>query len=378
MSKHGKVLVAMSGGIDSSVTAMMLHEQGYEVIGITMKTWDYESSGSSDRETGCCSLDSINDARNMAVTFGFPHLILDIRAEFGESIINNFVEEYLAGRTPNPCVLCNTHIKWDALLKRANMLDCEFIATGHYARLREENNRTIIYKGLDHTKDQTYVLWGLSQENLKRTMFPLGGYRKTEIKKMAKEAGFIDLANKSESYDICFVPDNDYRAFLKHRQPELEAKVDGGDLMFQGKKIGTHRGYPFYTIGQRKGLEVALGEPVFVKEIIPETNTVVLGNKEDLMAVNLQVRDFNLIKYEKVPDDFNALTKIRYKDFGTMATINQFGNKLDVIFHKPVLSIAPGQSCVFYEGDDLVGGGFIDRTKRLPFDVEQVLKQVEG
>ncbi len=368
MSKNGKVLVAMSGGIDSSVTAMMLHEQGYEVIGITMKTWDYESSGSSDRETGCCSLDSINDARNMAVTFGFPHLILDIREEFGESIINNFVEEYLAGRTPNPCVLCNTHIKWDALLKRANMLDCEFIATGHYARLREFNDRTIIYKGLDHTKDQTYVLWGLSQENLKRTMFPLGGFRKTEIKKMAKEAGFIDLANKSESYDICFVPENDYRAFLKHRRPELEAAVEGGDILFQNKKVGTHRGYPFYTIGQRKGLEVALGDPVFVKEIIPETNTVILGSKEDLQAINLQVRDFNLIKYETVPDDFNALTKIRYKDFGTMATINQFGSTLDVIFHKPVLSIAPGQSCVFYEGDDLVGGGFIDR-KRMPMTV---------
>ncbi len=185
MSKHGKVLVAMSGGIDSSVTAMMLHEQGYEVIGITMKTWDYESSGSSTRETGCCSLDSINDARTMAVNMGFPHYILDIRGEFGEHIINNFVEEYLAGRTPNPCVLCNTHIKWDALLKRADMLDCEFIATGHYARLRKENGRTLIYKGVDHTKDQTYKKKKLDQECLYRTMFPLGGFKKTEIRQMA-------------------------------------------------------------------------------------------------------------------------------------------------------------------------------------------------
>src|SRR5688572_5625880 len=229
MSKHGKVLVAMSGGIDSSVTAMMLYEQGYEVIGITMKTWDYESSGSSKRETGCCSLDSINDARSMAVNFGFPHYILDIRGEFGEFIINNFVEGYLAGRTPNPCVLCNTHIKWDALLKRADMLDCEFIATGHYAQVRNENNRRVAYKGVDLTKDHTYVLWGLSQERLERAMVPLGGFKITVNEQVAKVAGFFDLANESESYDICFVPDDDYRAFLKHRLPELEAKVEGGN-----------------------------------------------------------------------------------------------------------------------------------------------------
>ena len=365
MSKKGRVLVAMSGGIDSSVAAMMLHNEGYEVIGITMKTWDYASSGSSTRETGCCSLDSINDARSLAVNFGIPHYILDIRGEFGEQIINNFVEEYLAGRTPNPCVLCNTHIKWDALLKRADMLDCEFIATGHYARLRKENGRTLIYKGVDHTKDQTYVLWGLTQECLNRTIFPLGGFKKSEIRQMAKEAGFYDLANKSESYDICFVPDNDYRAFLKHRMPDLEAKVDGGNYIYKEKVVGKHRGYPFYTIGQRKGLEIAMGEPVFVKEIIPETNTVVLGDKDDLLENHMTVRDYNLIKYETLPHDFVALTKIRYKDAGTMATINTINNKLDVIFHSPVSGVAPGQSAVFYEGDDLVGGGFIER-KTIP------------
>ena len=361
MSKHGKVLVAMSGGIDSSVAAMMLHEQGYEVIGITMKTWDYESSGSSKKETGCCSLDSINDARSMAVTFGFPHYILDIRGEFGDHIINNFVEEYLAGRTPNPCVLCNTHIKWEALLKRADMLDCEFIATGHYAQVREENNRKVIFKGVDQTKDQTYVLWGLGQESLQRTMFPLGKYKKPEIKQMAKDAGFLDLANKSESYDICFVPDNDYRAFLKHRLPNLEASVEGGDYIFKGKKVGKHRGYPFYTIGQRKGLDIAMGDPVFVKEIIPETNTVILGDLEDLKEMEINVRDFNLIKYETLPQDYVALTKIRYKDAGRLSTINTVDNKLNIIFHEAASGVAPGQSAVIYEGDDLIGGGFIDR-----------------
>src|ERR1039457_863400 len=178
MGNKGRILVAMSGGIDSSVAAIMLHEEGYEVIGITMKTWDYASSGVSKKETGCCSLDSINDARAIAVEKGFPHYILDIRSEFGDFVIDNFVEEYLAGRTPNPCVMCNTHIKWEALLKRADMLDCEYIATGHYAKIREENNRYVISKGLDENKDQSYVLWGVSQECLKRTIFPIGNYHK--------------------------------------------------------------------------------------------------------------------------------------------------------------------------------------------------------
>ena len=245
MSKKGKVLVAMSGGIDSSVTAMLLHEQGYEVVGITMKTWDYAGSGTTKKETGCCSLDSINDARQMSVHFGFPHYILDIRSEFGDFIIDNFVDEYIAGRTPNPCVLCNTHIKWEALLKRADMLDCEFIATGHYANIRNENNRYLISKGKDLNKDQSYVLWGLKQSSIARTMLPLGDFTKPEIRRMADEAGFSELAKKPESYEICFVPDNDYRSFLKHRVPGLEQKVDGGNfVMKNGKVVGKHRGYP--------------------------------------------------------------------------------------------------------------------------------------
>src|SRR5690349_20579016 len=271
MSRKGKVLVAMSGGIDSTVTALMLHNEGYEVVGITMKTWDYASSGSSSKETGCCNLDSFNDARAAAVEHGFPHFILDIREEFGASVSDNFVEEYIAGRTPNPCVLCNTHIKWEALYKRANMLDCEFIATGHYAQVRNENNRYIISKGVDNSKDQSYVLWGLSQELLARTKFPVGGFKKTEIRKMAADWGFHELANKSESYEICFVPDNDYRAFLKNRVPGLSEKVDGGDFVStDGKILGKHKGYPFYTIGQRKGLEVAFGQPMYVTNIVPE------------------------------------------------------------------------------------------------------------
>ncbi|MCC6768260.1 MAG: tRNA 2-thiouridine(34) synthase MnmA, partial [Bacteroidia bacterium] len=277
MSKNGRVLVAMSGGVDSSVAAMMLHEQGYEVIGITMKTWDYAASGGSKKETGCCSLDSINDARSLAVRFGFPHYILDIRGEFKGAIIDNFVDEYMAGRTPNPCVLCNTHIKWEALLKRANMLDCEFIATGHYAQSRFENGRYIVSKGLDQNKDQSYVLWGLTQDSLSRTRFPLGGFRKSEIRDMAANSGFVDLANKSESYEICFIPGNDYREFLKHRVDGLEERLAGGVFVDRkGNVLGKHQGYPFYTIGQRKGLDLAVGTPMYVLEIQPETNTVVL------------------------------------------------------------------------------------------------------
>ena len=364
VSKKGKVLVAMSGGIDSSVAALMLHNEGYEVIGITMKTWDYASSGGSKKETGCCSLDSINDARTLAVNLGFPHYILDIRAEFGEHIINNFVEEYLAGRTPNPCVLCNTHIKWEALLKRADQLNCDFIATGHYAQVRLENGRYVISKGLDEAKDQSYVLWGLSKESLKRTMFPLGKFRKSEIRDMAMKAGYEELAKKSESYEICFIPENDYRAFLKHKVPGLEEKVDGGDFVLtDGKVVGKHRGYPFYTIGQRKGLEIALGEPMFVLQIIPETNTGVIGPKEELDKQEMFIRDYNLVKYETLPENFAATTKIRYHDPGTPATLTVVDGKIKATFHRPVAGVAPGQSAVFFEGDDLIGGGFIARPE---------------
>lgn len=228
MSRKGKVLVAMSGGIDSTVTALMLHNEGYEVIGITMKTWDYATSGSSKKETGCCNLDSFNDARMAAVHHGFPHFILDIREEFGDFVIDNFVEEYLAGRTPNPCVMCNTHIKWRALLKRADALDCEFIATGHYGNIRQyDNGRYVISKGIDETKDQSYVLWGLQQELLARTILPLGKYRKTQIRQMAHDYGYPELAKKAESYEICFVPDNDYRGFLKKKLPDWNKGYQG-------------------------------------------------------------------------------------------------------------------------------------------------------
>lgn len=362
MSKHGKVLVAMSGGVDSSVTALMLHEQGYEVVGITMKTWDYASAGGGKKETGCCSLDSINDARELAVSRGFHHMILDLREEFGESIISNFVGEYMAGRTPNPCVLCNTFIKWDALLRRADMLDCEKIATGHYAQIREENGRHIVSRGVDHNKDQSYVLWGLAQENLSRTIFPVGGWRKPEIRQMALKSGFEALANKGDSYEICFIPDNDYRSFLKRRDPEGTKQLEGGKFVsIEGDIIGEHDGYPYFTIGQRKKLGIATGEPMYVTNINPDANTVTLGNKEDLKKQEMWVREPNFVKIPSLTEEMEAVIKVRYKDKGTPGTIAMEDGRVKVLFHAPVSGIAPGQSAVFYDGDDVIGGGFIDR-----------------
>ncbi len=364
MSRHGKVLVAMSGGIDSTVVALMLHEQGYEVIGITMKTWDYASSGGSKKETGCCNLDSFNDARAAAVHHGFPHYILDIREEFGGFVVENFVDEYLAGRTPNPCVMCNTHIKWRALLKRANAMDCEFIATGHYAKVREENGRHLISKGIDETKDQSYVLWGLQQDLLSRTLLPLGGYRKTAIRQMAHDFGYPELAKKSESYEICFVPDNDYRGFLKRNVEGLEERMKGGTFVDKhGKILGQHKGYPFYTIGQRKGLDIALGKPAFVTAIDPNTNTVVLGDEEDLMKKEMDVAKMNYIKYSGINDGMEATIRIRYKDMGSAGTLHNNGNGIRVSFYENAKGIAPGQSAVFYEGDDVICGGIIQRTE---------------
>jgi tRNA-specific 2-thiouridylase len=360
-------MVAMSGGIDSTITALMLNDEGYEVVGITMKTWDYATSGGGKKETGCCNLDSFNDARAAAVHHGFPHFVLDIREEFGDFVINNFVDEYLAGRTPNPCVMCNTHIKWRALLKRANALDCDFIATGHYAKVREENGRFVLSKGIDELKDQSYVLWGLQQDLLSRTLLPLGNYRKPQIREMAIEYGYPELAKKSESYEICFVPDNDYRGFLKRNVEGLEAKVEGGNFVDRsGKILGKHKGYPFYTVGQRKGLDITFGKPVYVTAIQPETNTVVLGDEEDLNRGEASVKKLNYIKYDSIADGQEAIIKIRYKDKGTPGILYNDGNQgIGVTFTGEAKGVAPGQSAVFYEGDDVLGGGIIQRYNTL-------------
>ena len=359
MSSRGRVLVAMSGGVDSSVTAVMLKKQGYDVIGITMKTWDYSRvGGKTDKETGCCTLESMNDARHIAVKHGFKHFIVDIRDEFGDWVIDRFVEDYMSGRTPNPCVLCNTHIKWAALLRRADDLGCDYIATGHYANVREENGRYVISRGLDPRKDQSYALWGVKQEHLARTIFPLGNYKKTEIREMADEFGLFKVADKPDSYEICFIPDDDYHRFLRDNVADLDQKIGPGKL------VGEHKGYPFYTIGQRRGLNLALGKPVYVTHIDPVNNIITVGEKKDLLSTTCLAKDINLVKYDRVPEESMEITgAIRYNDEGAVGHLTQLNDdEIQVTFPAGREAITPGQAVVCYEGNDVVAGGWIHKV----------------
>ena len=371
MSRHGRVLVAMSGGVDSSVAAGLLHEAGYEVVGVTMKTWDYETSlggsGVSRKQSGCCSLDDMNDARAVAVRLGAAHVVVDIRDEFGGWVVDRFADDYLAGRTPNPCVLCNTHIKWAALLKRADALGCDHIATGHYARVREEAGRHVVSRGVDRTKDQSYVLWGVDQAHLARTLFPLGALAKTEIRRLASEMGFDHVAGKPDSYEICFVPDDDYRGFLKRREPRLGA-LDGGPFVHAetGETVGTHEGYPFYTVGQRRGLGIALGEPIYVVRIEPETNTVVVGPRDALAGRVLTATEVVWGKADRLGAETRTVGQIRHRDPGAAALVTQTGpDAIEAVFETPRVAIAPGQAAVFYDGDDVLCGGWIDAAPAL-------------
>ncbi|MDZ7689968.1 MAG: tRNA 2-thiouridine(34) synthase MnmA [Balneolaceae bacterium] len=366
MASKGRVLVAMSGGVDSSVTAVMLKEQGYDVIGITMKTWDYSRvGGKSDKETGCCTLESMNDARQIAVKHGFKHFIVDIRDEFGDWVIDRFVDDYMGGRTPNPCVLCNTHIKWAALLRRADNLGCDYIATGHYANVREENGRFVISRGKDPRKDQSYALWGVAQEHLERTIFPLGSYEKTEIRNLAEEFGLTKVADKPDSYEICFIPDDDYHRFLRDRVDNLEDKIGPGKIVDQhGDVVGQHKGYPFYTIGQRRGLDIALGYPVYVTDINAEENVITIGRKEDLISTTCRAGELNLVKYDHIPEGGMEVTgAIRYNDDGAIGHLKQINdNEMEVHFPAGREAITPGQAVVCYEGDDVVAGGWIRKV----------------
>ncbi len=369
-SRGARVLVAMSGGVDSSVAAVLLAQLGYNVIGITMKTWDYTGSGRpTGKEVGCCTLDSMNDARAVALKHGFTHFVVDIRKEFGEWVIERFTGDYLAGRTPNPCVLCNTHIKWSALLERADDLGCEYIATGHYARLRMDPNsgRFVLRRGADANKDQSYALWGLPQDHLARTLFPVGEYSKPQIRRMAEDFGLGHVAAKPDSYEICFIPDNDYRRFLKDRVEGLESAVEGGlFVLSDGTVVGEHAGYPFFTIGQRHGLGLALGYPVYVTNIDPKTNVITVGPRDELYRHTLRASGINLVKYESLAEERIASGKVRYKDLGASCLVRQDGvDELVVTFMEKRPAITPGQSVVVYEGEDVLGGGWIRQVENM-------------
>jgi tRNA-uridine 2-sulfurtransferase len=356
-NKEITVVVAMSGGVDSSVAAALLQNEGYNLIGITMKTTNYDDFPAKD--TGCCSLETIYNARSVCNQLDIPHYTFDLTEMFNDMVIKNFLEEYMLGNTPNPCVLCNKIIKWGKLLEKAKSLGADFIATGHYAKLNQTNGRYYISNAKDTNKDQTYALWQVSQYALERTKFPLGDYTKPEIRKIASELN-LKPAKTPDSQEICFVPNNDYRELLEIRFPDIKEKLKNGDIIYKGEKIGEHKGYPYYTIGQRKGLNIALGKPVYVSKIDSENNIVVLDDEEGLYNKKFTAKEINLMKYEKLDKPIKANVKIRYKDSGSPATIEQLDDlHIKVIFDEPKKSITPGQSAVFYEGNDVIGGGII-------------------
>lgn len=358
----GKVLMAMSGGIDSTVSAILLKEAGYELVGVTFRTFDSISQACLEKEKGCCSIDSIMEAKQMANKLGFEHHILDIRQEFHDSVICNFIDEYLHGRTPNPCVICNSYVKWGLLLNKADELGCQYIATGHYARIKNENGRYFLQKGLDAAKDQSYFLWTLTQDNLARTIFPLGILTKSEVRKIALDHGFEKLSKKGESQEICFIPDNDYRSFLSANVDNYKERFGEGNFVdCNGKILGKHQGFPNYTIGQRKGLGIALGEPAYVVRIDPERNEVVLSiNKNDLKGQEFYIDNVNLMKYDAIQDGMEVMARIRYRSHGGKATLYNEGNRIRAVFHEPIDSITPGQSAVLFDDDScVIGGGVI-------------------
>ncbi len=359
----------MSGGVDSSVAAALLREEGHDVIGMTIKTYNYEDIGGNlKHDTSCCSLDGINDARRVASRLKIAHYVTDMTEEFGREIIDYFTDTYLTGETPNPCVKCNREIKWAAMLRKADQLGCEFIATGHYARLRNENGRIIVSKSADSTKDQTYALWSVREEHLHRTLFPLQNYTKAEARMVAEKHG-LSVAKKQESYEICFVQDNDYRRFLKDRlagdaEGGIPHALSGGEFVLNGEVVGQHDGVPFYTVGQRKGLGLSIPShpaPLYVTGLDVVNNQVHLGDDEELFGTELTAHSVNLIKYTTLPERGLRITaKIRYKDEGAPATVLPLeGDRIRVTFDAPRRAITPGQSVALYEGDDLVGGGII-------------------
>lgn len=358
-----KVFVAMSGGVDSSVTAALLLKQGYEVIGITMQIWDPDITEVEGQQVGCCSLSAVEDARRVAHKLDIPYYVMNFRQVFEEKVVDYFVQEYLEGRTPNPCIACNRHVKFDSLMQKSLAMGADYVATGHYARLYwdEDINRFMIRKAEDEKKDQTYVLYGMTQEQISKTLMPLGDYTKEQVRNMAADMG-LPTAEKAESQEICFVPDDDYTRFIADRAGQ---NVKSGPFLDkQGNVIGTHKGIPYYTIGQRRGLGIAAGYRLYVVDIDLKNNAVTLGTEEDLLASGLEAVENNFIPFDKLTAPLRVGAQIRYNGKPEPATLLPLnGGGVSVIFDKPQRAITPGQAVVYYQDDLLLGGGTI--TKKI-------------
>lgn len=362
-NSEGRVLAAMSGGVDSSVAAALLVEQGYEVIGVTMQVWPELSPAEEARRGGCCSITAVNDAQLVAEKLGIPYYVVNIQAEFERQVINYFVAEYSRGRTPNPCIACNKFIKFDALMQKALELGCDYVATGHYARVDydQDSGRYLLLRSVDPRKDQTYALYDLRQEQLARSLFPLDGLTKPEVRAIADRFGLV-TANKPDSQEICFVLDNDYGAFIERRAPETARP--GPIFDTTGRRLGTHRGLPHYTVGQRRGLGLNSPEPLYVVALRPEDNAIIVGPPDATMAAGLVAEDVNWIPFAALDGPRRATAKIRYNSPEAACMIHPQDDPKSVlvIFDDLQRAITPGQAVVLYDGDVVLGGGTIERS----------------
>ena len=345
----------MSGGVDSSLAALLMKEKGYECIGCTMKLYENEDAGIEKTKT-CCSLDDVEDARNVACLLDMPFYVFNFTERFRTQVIDRFVQSYEEGRTPNPCIDCNRYMKFDKLYERAKLMGCEYIVTGHYARIEKEDGKFFLKKALDETKDQTYVLYTLTQDQLAHTMFPLGNLTKRTVRNIAEKNGFIN-ANKPDSQDICFVPDGDYASVIEKYTGRI--CMPGNFVDTEGNIMRRHKGIIHYTLGQRKGLGIAAGKPVYVCEIRPQTREVVLGNPEDLMRRDVYVSDFNWISGNAPGGRIRCTAKVRYRQSEQPAVLSVEGDIVHIVFDQPQRAITPGQAAVVYDGDVVLGGGTI-------------------